>query len=251
MSRTFQKSCFRQSGFSSSILLIGLLFVIAVSGSIWVSLGVVAKERWPIRWLEVEGGFQRVSAEQLRASLMPMINTSFFTLDLQGLHEAAARNAWVSSIRVVKRWPDTVLVHVNEYAPLAHWNSGSLISTEGQSFEVPEADDIQGLPWLYAPSERLDEVLAHWSRFSEQLAPIGLEIARLKLDRRGSWSLQLSNGTLVQLGRDELEMRLSRLMSSWSSLNTGAERIPQDVDLRYSNGFAVMWTQTPRQETDT
>ena len=44
----------------------------------WVSMGIVAKDRWPIRWLEINGNFQRVSAEQLRAGLIPLISSSFF-----------------------------------------------------------------------------------------------------------------------------------------------------------------------------
>jgi cell division protein FtsQ len=244
-------TCHGQRGFGVSIALIVLLFVMALAGTIWVSMGVVAKERWPIRWLEVQGGFQRVSAEQLRASLIPLINTSFFTLDLRGLHQAASRNPWVSSIRVEKMWPDTVVVHVTEYVPLAHWNKGSLISTEGEAFNVPEADNIQGLPWLYAPPGRLNEVLEHWTRFSEQLSFAGLEIDSLRLDRRGAWSLTLSNGTSVQLGREAVAMRLDRLMSSWGLLTADSIQLPRDVDLRYSNGFAVLWPQPDMKVTDT
>ncbi len=237
------------AGFSSGAFLICLLFVLALSGSIWVSLGVVTKERWPIRWLELKGGFQRVSAEQMRASLMPLINTSFFTLDLIELQQAATRNAWVSSIRIQKEWPDTVVVHVSEFVPLAHWNSGSLISSSGAAFAAPEADDLQGLPWLRGPPERLGDVLAAWSRFSDALAPLGLEVQTLKLDRRGAWSLRLNSGTAVQLGRGAVDMRLARLMASWPQLISKSDRLPEDVDLRYSNGFAVHWPQ-PGQAVD-
>ena len=54
-------TCHGQRGFGVSIALIVLLFVMALAGTIWVSMGVVAKERWPIRWLDVNGPFERVS----------------------------------------------------------------------------------------------------------------------------------------------------------------------------------------------
>src|SRR5690606_31030083 len=69
-------------GFSHGIWLVLALFALAVGGTTWVSTGIVASERWPIRWLEVNGSFQRVSAEQLRSSLAPLVSASFFTVDL-------------------------------------------------------------------------------------------------------------------------------------------------------------------------
>ena len=65
-------------GFSSGLLVVLVLFIAAMASMAWVSLGIVAKDRWPIRWLEINGNFQRVSAEQLRAGLTPLISSSFF-----------------------------------------------------------------------------------------------------------------------------------------------------------------------------
>jgi cell division protein FtsQ len=230
-------------GYISGMLTLVLLFLLTAAGFAWVSMGIVTNERWPIRWLEINGSFQRVSAEQLRARLASRIGTSFFTVDLLGLHEAASRISWVSAVRVQKQWPDTIRVDVQEYVPVAHWNQGQLISSAGATFAVPEADEIQGLPWLEGPEGRLDEVLTTWVGFDELLLPLGQEVRRLRLDRRGAWSMELSNGTQVALGRDATVERLQRLLASWDTLMRGREVAPADIDLRYSNGFAVLWPQ--------
>ncbi len=230
-------------GFASGILVVITLFLMAAAGAVWVSMGIVANDRWPIRWLEVNGDFQRVSAEQLRATISPLIDESFFTIDMQELRDAAGRISWVSAVNVQKNWPDTVTVTIEEFTPVAHWNRGQLISRQGEAFPVPEADEIQGLPWLHGPDERLDDVLRSWSEFSELLDPLGLEISGIRLDPRGAWSMELSNGTHVQLGRDSALERLQRLLASWDSLMLEQSAPPQDVDLRYTNGFAVMWPQ--------
>lgn len=232
-----------QWGSASGVLVLIILFLLTAGGIAWVSMGIVARDRWPIRWLEVNGEFQRVSAEQLRASMIPLIDESFFTIDLQELRTAASRHSWVSIAHVSKKWPDTVIVVVEEYVPLAHWNRGQLISDRGQAFAVPEADELQGLPWLQGPPERLDDVLRAWSGFSELLVPLGLEIQQLVLDRRGAWSMELSNGTHVQLGRDSAHVRFDRLLSSWDSLLKAHPFPPRGIDLRYTNGFAVTWPQ--------
>jgi len=241
VSRTvpFRDRCER--GFASGAFVVVLLFALTVAAIAWVSTGIVASERWPIRWLEVNGTFNRVSAEQLRASLSSQVGSSFFTLDLQGLQEAAARIHWVSGVQVQKQWPDTVRVTVEEYVPVAHWNQGQLVSSSGTVFEVPEADELQGLPRLEGPDGRLREVLQTWVGLDEMLMPLGLEIRQIALDSRGAWSLVLNNGTRVQLGRDETVERLERLLASWEPLMREQEVPPLDVDLRYTNGFAVMW----------
>jgi cell division protein FtsQ len=237
----------RNGGFSSGLLAILLLFAVAVSGVVWVSMGIVAKEQWPIRWLELNGSFQRVSADQMRGSLAPLVNASFFTVDLQQLYETAARKPWVASVSVQKNWPDTVTVTISEHVPIAHWNSGQLISTQGVLFSAPDADEIQGLPWLNGPDERLDLVLDQWTRFNLMLDSAALEIERLTLDERGSWAMQLNNGTRLALGRDQANERLERLMNSWATLLYHRDLPPVRVDLRYTNGFAVRW---PKDATD-
>ncbi len=232
-------------GFANGMFAVIMLFLLAAGGIGWVCMGIVANDRWPIRWLELNGAFQRVSAEQLRASMTPLIDDSFFTIDLQELGAAARRISWVSSVSIQKNWPDTVTVTIEEFSPIAHWNQGQLISKSGEVFSVPESDEIQGLPWLEGPPERLDEVLRNWSEFSEALVPLGLEIGQLSLDTRGAWSMKLGNGTRIQLGRDFARDRLQRLLNSWDSLMFEQEMPPQDVDLRYTNGIAVLWPQNP------
>jgi cell division protein FtsQ len=237
------------SGLASGMLTLLVLFLASAAGIVWVGLGIVAPDRWPIRWLEVNGEFQRVSAEQLRASLAPEMDSSFFTVDIHGLEKAAKRISWVSAVNVQKVWPDTVAVTVEEFVPVAHWNRGRLVSPQGDTFGVPEADELQGLPWLSGPEARLDDVLSTWVGIDESIAKLGLEVARLSLDSRGSWSLELNNGTQVYLGRNSMEERLERLLSSWDALMEEQEVPPRDIDLRYTNGFAVAWPADTEETT--
>ena len=235
-------------GFSNGLLTILILFTLATAGSVWVSMGIVARDRWPIRWLEISGNFQRVSAEQLRAGLTPLIDSSFFTIDLKALRDAADRISWVADVQVHKRWPDTVVINVEEFAPFAHWNRGKLISSKGEAFAVPEADTIQGLPWLRGPESQRAQVLENWTLFNDELEKEGLEILHLDLNQRGAWSMVLTNGTTVHLGRDATFERLQRLMTSWAELLEEQVAPPHDVDLRYSNGFAVNWPKEPTEQ---
>lgn len=230
-----------EQGYLANLLAAFVLLVLAVAGVVWVYLGMMTRDQWPIRWLEVDGSFERVSAEQLRASLAPLVAGSYFTVDMQQVRAAAYRQPWVSEAVVQKQWPDTVTVRIREFEAAAHWTDGRLISRDGRPFSVPGADEIQGLPWLDSPESNLDQAVAAWHSFNAILQPIGLEIERLRLDPRGAWYLGLSNGTRVDIGRGDPEDRLHRLVRSWPVLLQDRERAPAGVDLRYTNGFAVRW----------
>jgi len=236
----------RNSGF----VVIVLLLLLALGVTAWISVGITTRDRWPIRWLEVQGSFDRVSADQLRASLLPITQSSFFTLKMDELTRTAAGIPWVSNVSVQKSWPDTVIVTVEEYQPIAHWNADQLVSAHGEIFKVPEAGDLQGLPWLEGQDPRFGEVLERWNDYNAELAIHGLEISRLRQDKRGSWEMTLNNSTHIRIGRDATQVRLARLLDSWPVLLQGREMPPQSVDLRYTNGIAVNWVQPAEPDRD-
>ncbi len=230
-------------GFSAGVVLTLLLFVLASAGVVWVYNGMIAQERWPIRWLEIDGPFERVSAEQVRARLAPMVNGSFFTVDTRIMQEVASAMPWVASVTVQKTWPDTIQVIIREHTPVVHWVDGYLLDDNGQPFTVPSANEIQGLPWLESPPGQLDIVFENWNKFDDKLEAIGKRVERLTLDPRGSWSAHLSGGTEVRFGKGDVFKNLDMLVSTWSGLMQGQTLPPVSVDLRYTNGFAVLWSQ--------
>lgn len=232
-------------GFGSSAMLAGLLFLLAAAGVTWISMGMLARDQWPIRWLEVRGAFERVSAEQIRTRLEPLVADSFFTIDLGAVRAATRDLDWVAEVQVRKQWPDTVQVTVHEFTPLAHWTGDRLLAAGGLAFEVPGAREFQGLPWLEGPDGTEEQVYRTWQAFNEELFRVGLEIERIRLDRRGAWYLELDNGTRVHIGRENADERLQRLVASWPELGKLNEKAPMNVDLRYANGFAVRWPEPP------
>ena len=230
-------------GFSAGVALTLLLFLLAAAGVAWVYNGMIAQERWPIRWLEIDGPFERVSAEQVRAILAPMVNGSFFTVNTRQMREKAGELPWVASVTVQKTWPDTVQVTIREHTPVAHWIDDYLLDANGAPFTVPSAKEIQGLPWLESPPGQLELVFENWKKFDDRLGAIGQQVDRLTLDARGSWSAHMTGGTEVKFGKGEIFKSLDILVSTWAGLMQGQDLPPVSVDLRYTNGFAVLWSQ--------
>jgi len=243
--RPGRKQAMRQGirGFSSGVVVTMLLFGFASVGVAWVYTGMIAQDRWPIRWLEIDGPFERVGAEQVRSSLAPLVKGSFFTVDTGLMREMVSDMPWVSGVTVQKSWPDSIHVTIHEHTPVVHWINGYLLDARGQRFIVPSADEIQGLPWLDSPEGQLEIVFGNWKKFDDKLLLIGQHIEYLTLDPRGSWSARLSGGTEVRFGKGDIFKNLDMLVSTWAGLMQGQAMPPVSVDLRYTNGFAVLWPQ--------
>lgn len=226
-----------------------VLLIAALAGVVWIWFGMVQLDRWPIRWLEVDGAFERVSAEQVRKTAAPLVEANFFAVDPQAIKAAARELPWVNQVVVEKTWPDTVRVYVTEYVPVAHWVDGQLIATNGDTFSVPGAEGIQGLPWLEGPEGSANQVIEAWLAFNDILQPTGQVIERITLDPRGAWTLALAQGTRVNIGREDAHLRVERLANAWYPLRDLRGVVPLRVDLRYSNGFAVQWPEPPDDES--
>ena len=67
------------------------------------------------------------------------------------------------------------------------------------------------------------------------------------MDKRGSWSITLTDGTEVVLGRNDPEQRLERfapLLPRLAAQHPGQRLVR--ADLRYTNGFSLSWAALPK-----
>ena len=210
--------------------------------------GWMAPQRWPLRQLQVTAEYQRVSAEQVRATVAANMGQGYFDTDPVALREALGAMPWVRQAMVRKRWPDRLEVLLVEHRARAHWGRDRLLSDEGIVFRVPGAGELQGLPRLAGPNERMDEVAALYDHARQQLAGIGLALEGASLSLRGSWSLQLKGGARIVIGRVETpEIRLARLIRVLPRVLASETRAVRRIDLRYTNGFAIAWDEPEAQ----
>ena len=224
-----------------------LVWVLAVA---LVALPVVAvvegwwgSAHWPLRTLRVQGELQRVDRAQLQAVVMPHAQRGFFAVDLEAVQQAVDKLDWVDRAEVRKHWPDVLEVRIREFRPFARWGQDRLLSEHGHLFPLRKLQVPAGLPLLDGPETRVPEVVALYNQAREQLADVG-GIRGVALDRRGSWSITLRDGTQVVLGRNDPVPRLARFAPLLPALQSGhpMQRL-QRADLRYTNGFALVWAK--------
>jgi len=230
---------FRLAGWLMAIALVALPIVGVLRG--WFAVN-----RWPVTELTVQAEFKHVSADELRAVVLPRLGRGFFALDLDAMQKTVAALPWVESVEARKRWPNTLLLRIYERQPFARWNDTQLISRQGTMFAAPNTPDIMTLPDLHGPDARLAEVVSFFAETHKAFAGTHLDITGVALTERGSWSVTTASGATIVIGdRDQAGRRLRRFLDVYPQMAAGHADAFVYADLRYTNGFAVRWPQTP------
>jgi len=225
----------------------GILLAIAVIVLPVVAVvnGWVGTERFPLTKLRVASDARHVDDVELQKVLSPYARQGFFAVRLDDAQAALAKLPWVEEAEVSKKWPDVLEVQIREHRPLALWDETLLLSERGRLYPRSAMGNAlpKGLPQLGGDARRVAEVLAFYNQSREMFAPLGLGVRELRQDARGSWSLRLSDGAQVIVGRHDAESRVRRFAELLPKLIAPEGRALQRADLRYANGFALKWSE--------
>ena len=226
-----------------------LLAVCLVVAPVFAVLnGWIGGSRWPMRTLLVTGEFRQVSDARVRREVLPYVQRGFFAVDLTALRARLGALPWVKSVEVRKRWPDRLEVAIVEYRPLARWGAQRMLSENGELFPAPKGLGAR-LPLFLGPDARAAEMISFHSQARPLFLGSGLQVAEVRLSARGSWSLRLSDGTDVEVGRSDSQHRLQRFSRLLPRLVAQEPRRLERADLRYTNGFALVWGDAPAGPT--
>jgi len=73
----------------------------------------------------------------------------------------------------------------------------------------------------------------------------GLILNGVRLSGRGSWTLTLTGGAQILLGDEHVDEHLQRFLAVLPRVGADHTGGFQRADLRYSNGFAILWANNP------
>ena len=221
-----------------ALVLVALPIVALVQG--WFGT-----ERFPLRQLELEGRFERVSEEQVQDAVKPEAGAGFFAVRLDRIRGTLERLPVIARVDVRKRWPDVISVRIEERTAVATYGADRLVDADGVVFGPlrPELDG--GLPQLAGPEAATPAMLEKLALGRAVLEQVGFAPVGLEMSARGGVRLALSSGASVDLGRDEHEQRLQRFITAWPRVQPPPGMELGRADLRYANGFAIEWRALP------
>ncbi|MEJ7139452.1 cell division protein FtsQ/DivIB [Amphibiibacter pelophylacis] len=219
-----------------------MLAVVAGVGGWWV----VHQPMFAIRRITVDGPMERMTLGQYLDQAVPRLQGNYFTLSLQQAQQVFMDLPWVRSVAVERRWPDRLVVRVQEQTPAAIWRSdddSELVNTQGELFDVSPNDiDSSDLPVLQGDEDSVPTIYAMLQALSPLLDAQRIKVQSLILSPVGTWILKTDDGVTLTLGRGDaaqLSQRLKRYLDTVGQVRARYPRAVESVDLRYPDGYAI------------
>jgi cell division protein FtsQ len=216
---------------ANTLLACSVIAVLAGTGYYLVNLPGV----FPLRSVSLDAAPQHVAAEQVLRVLRSDARGTLVTVDIDRLRHSLEQLPWVRSVNIRREFPDRLEVQLEEHQVLARWNGNVLVNRQGEVFT---ADSEQILPSFIGPEGTSAEVTQRYSEFSQKLDALDLQVTQLALSPRHAWQIRLSNGMVLELGREDVQQRLARFVAVYPYSLQTEDRVAY-VDLRYRNGFSV------------
>lgn len=212
---------------------------------------------FPISVVKVEADYTHLSQDELKQTISTDLPASFWTVDIRSLRSRLQAITWVQSVDIQKIWPETLKIRVNEKKVMARWGKNGLLSKQDEIF-YPDSKNLpsnsEQLPILYGPAEQVKNVVQQYNVMQKLLNSKDLTIKMLYLSRSGAWTIRLTNGTMLLVGKDYPLERLKRFLKAYDSIflknevEDGQIRFARRVDLRYPHGMAISWGIEPMKE---
>jgi cell division protein FtsQ len=198
----------------------------------------------------IEGDLNFASDDDIKESVKRFVATSLVSIDMDVLKRELEDQPWISDVAIRREWPGRLIIHVNEEVAIARWGDDALVNQQGHIFKPDDISALMQLPLLSGPKGEAKEVMQQYLEFNQLLYPLGVRIRDLTMNARGAWTMTLTNGIVVRLGREQELARLRRLITFLQVM--GAERLNgvTALDLRYRNGIAVEHAGTPGTPKD-
>ncbi|KNH10152.1 Cell division protein FtsQ [Candidatus Burkholderia brachyanthoides] len=229
----------RQMNLAASALY--ALFMLALLGA--AGIYAIQRPEFRLRAIQIDGDTQHINSPTVHATVIGHLKGNFFTVDLDTARAAFEQMPWVRHASVRRVWPNALAVTLEEYKPLGTWGNDQLVSVDGDLFTANQGELDDDLPAFDGPDGTAKEVVARYHDFEKWFAPLDAKPKEVTLSSRFAWTVKLSNGTQIELGRernqDTLHERSERLVASWLAVTGRWGKEIEYADLRYPNGFAI------------
>lgn len=214
---------------------------------------------FPINTVQVIAPLRFVTENEIKDTILEtnVANKGFFNINMRKVKKLLSKNPWLYDINLIRVWPDKLRITFNEDRPLAYLNNQGIITQRDCKFlelndSLNDALERNGynrsrkLPILVGDKKKHQKLCDTLEKLKISVKPIDVSIKKLVISQRDSIYIELENGLIVLLGKQEIEKRVNRFVSSYFKLMDDYLRSSKDkamsslyVDMRYHDGLAV------------
>lgn len=169
---------------------------------------------------------------------------------------------WIKNVKIIKKWPDQVLIDVDEYVPKYRWQDFLYLDNEGIAFSIPEERiDADAFLQLYGEEGKEKESVVTLEQFNQILnklasKKIKFTILAAEVNRRGAWQLLMTYCTdhvcpkassvnlyqiKIKLGKENILQRFQHLVDYLPEIVAKLKLKDRIIlaDLRNDNGIII------------
>lgn len=223
-----------------------LLLVPFIGGGAYLS---TQETLLPIKTIQLSGTFQYIDQQEVEATVQQFIGEGFFSLDIKRVQKSLSDKAWTESISIRRVWPDRLKIEIVEKRPVARWDKNHLLSDKAVVYQAKTRAFVD-LPLVHTAAGNPGQMLHLYYRLASQFAELNEIVVSINKDGRGALDMQLANGLKIKLGRSDIDRKIARFVNIYRQQIQPRQAEIQQLDLRYSNGFAVAWKKEVLQNRD-
>ena len=202
------------------------------------ALGLRALANNPIEKIIIKGDLTLLERNLLQEKFRRDFEAGIMDFGLfEKINAIRKRFNWVYSIEIARDWPSSLVLSVRKILPVAKWNDGRYLSSQAQI--IDSVLDYDELPIFKVANSSPIKSMRVYRDLAGKLAHNNWDIRELNENTHGEWSITMSNGLVVRLGRDGLNRSLRRSIMAYAGLAPKYRSSIEYIDARYLGGVAL------------
>ncbi len=194
----------------------------------------------PIKTIELSGSFKYIEQKNIEVILRPYVGEGFFSLDIHAVYKVLSDQAWADAVSIRRVWPDRLEVNIVEKKPVARWSKSQLLSDKAVVYDA-DTTGFDSLPLVHTVNSQPADILRQFYSLRGRFRTLQETLVSLRQNSRGALDIELSDGLVIKVGRSDVERKIARLITIYEQQIVPRRLQIRQLDLRYSNGFAVAW----------
>jgi len=213
----------------------GFAIMIVLSIIVWF---IYAPDR-ELEKYKISSPLKQLKEEQVNKVLDKYVGKSFWKLNIEKIHSDLVHVDWVYKAEVIRKWPNALIVKLEEQVPVVRWGDNALLNQSGDVFYPYHISEFSDYVVLRGEDVDAKKMLAKLVVFQEKFNPLNWVIKQVDKRVDKGWLIKFVTGQEVIVGREGWESILDRFIISYPKVKKRIRNNAQVYDLRYSDGFVV------------
>ena len=195
----------------------------------------------PIKEIVIVNSYEHIDKEQINLIANRYLQSNYFKVDLDKIRFAFKKLPWVRDASLRRKWPDKIVVSIEEHQVIARWNRVGLVNKEGEIFHAASEENR---PLFIGNESHVKEITINYKEIKKILEKEMMYVSIISLSERLSWEITTTDRLKINLGKDDILQKIIQFTDNFKYVISELKSTIEYVDLRYRDGFSVRKTNS-------